>query len=152
MIGKRNVGAPSAKVVPQLMMPPVKVVPAASKTIVKGFDVSGENADLLRSPRTLSPSSERSSPDPSSRDYSIRKDIKKQQASGGSVIVSEMAERHILIKCNLIFRVRAVRRGVNRLRHRIQKTRLTYARSKKRSVTHSPCTRANERAARSNYI
>ncbi|OXU28568.1 hypothetical protein TSAR_004780 [Trichomalopsis sarcophagae] len=91
--GKRRGGAAAAKVVPQLMMPPVKVVPSASKTIVKGFDVSAENVDLLRSPRTQSPSSERSSPDPSSRDTSLRKESKKQQASGGSVIGKSSSSR-----------------------------------------------------------
>ena len=54
--------------------PTVKVVPAASKSIVKGFDVSKtENTDFLTTPRSQSPASERNSPDPSSREDSNRK-------------------------------------------------------------------------------
>ena len=61
--------------------PTVKVVPAASKSIVKGFDVgSNENTDLLsvhsETPRSQSPSSDRCSPEISSKEDSSRREKK----------------------------------------------------------------------------
>ncbi|KAJ8668190.1 hypothetical protein QAD02_009853 [Eretmocerus hayati] len=62
---------------PQVVKPAVKVVPAASRSIVKGFDVSAsENSEFLTSPRSQSPSSGRCTPDPSSKDDTNRREKK----------------------------------------------------------------------------
>ncbi|XP_058806041.1 protein HBS1 isoform X2 [Phymastichus coffea] len=49
-------------------VPTVKVIPAASKSIIKGFDICATDSDLLTTPRSQSPSSNRTSPDPAAGD------------------------------------------------------------------------------------
>lgn len=65
----------------QIAKPAIKIVPAAARSIIKGFDLSGaENTELLHSrissPRSQSPSSERNSPDIRRRDDSSFKERK----------------------------------------------------------------------------
>ncbi|XP_051172070.1 protein HBS1 [Leptopilina boulardi] len=73
----------------QLAKPAIKIVPAAARSIVKGFDLSGtENTELLHSrissPRSQSPSSERNSPDIRRRDDSSFKEKKSGFSKSGT--------------------------------------------------------------------
>lgn len=77
MIGSKLSLKPSVKVTKPTT---VKVVPAAARSVVKGFEVKGaENVDLLNprveSPRSQSPASDRYSPDPRRKDDSVQKKL-----------------------------------------------------------------------------
>ncbi|XP_012279500.1 HBS1-like protein [Orussus abietinus] len=79
----------STKPTIQLASPGVKVVPAATKTIVKGFDLSGsENPDLLyprlESPRAQSPASDRNSPDNRRKNEGFQKEKKTLSSKAGT--------------------------------------------------------------------
>lgn len=67
MIEYINIGIKQTLKTPSKLTPAgttIKITPAASRSVVKGFEVkNGENSDLLKTPRVQSPASDRGSPD-----------------------------------------------------------------------------------------
>lgn len=73
----------------------VKVVPAGTRPIVKGFDLSGiENTDLL-SPRCQSPSSDRNSPETKHKEDIIQKEKKALSSKTNSPRCQSPASGHV---------------------------------------------------------
>lgn len=73
----------------------VKVVPAGTKPVIKGFDLSGvENADLL-SPRCQSPSSNRNSPETKRREDIIQKEKKTLSSKTNSPRCQSPVSGHV---------------------------------------------------------
>ncbi|XP_020293984.1 HBS1-like protein isoform X2 [Pseudomyrmex gracilis] len=86
----------SSKPVLQVTTPStVKVVPAGTKPVIKGFDLSGvENADLL-SPRCQSPSSNRNSPETKRREDIIQKEKKTLSSKTNSPRCQSPVSGHV---------------------------------------------------------
>ncbi|XP_032683269.1 HBS1-like protein isoform X2 [Odontomachus brunneus] len=73
----------------------VKVVPAGTRPVVKGFDLSGvESTDLL-SPRCQSPSSDRNSPETKSKEDIIQKEKKALSSKTNSPRCQSPASGHV---------------------------------------------------------
>ncbi|XP_014470699.1 PREDICTED: HBS1-like protein isoform X2 [Dinoponera quadriceps] len=73
----------------------VKVVPAGTRPVVKGFDLSGvEGADLL-SPRCQSPSSDRNSPETKSKEDIVQREKKALSSKTSSPRCQSPASGHV---------------------------------------------------------
>lgn len=73
----------------------VKVVPAGTRPVVKGFDLSGvESTDLL-SPRCQSPSSDRNSPETKSKEDIVQKERKALSSKTNSPRCQSPASGHV---------------------------------------------------------